>query len=630
MTNKIIFSSEEQKKIDDARARFNVWRESLGCANGSLIVYGTVTQQYYTKRNDPLWWLTDVVSGIDGKSLELPGPSYAKPIYIGTLKPDEGREVEGKRVSAVIELAHEIELAKNGYRLQARILKTPDREPNWKALQSTLSRMQTLQQAIEALKKDRANALKETNRAKKDLEKCDFEIQRKIKEVSDLNKQMTAAKRELEILNKKRTFLGFEDTSSEEQRSNALGVKLTLMDIAERAHAALTTAGGIYSIDLIRDFTALLATQDLIVLSGSSGSGKTSLCREYARVTGSICHVIPVKPNWTSAEDLLGFYSPIEKRYLKTPFLNALLEASKDPSHLHIICLDEMNLARPEYYFADFLSVLETRSSNRLLELNMPEIDSRIRTRIHDVLNALPDAIALNADISTVLSDGSIKKALYDIFAATNDESFVDAWEHFHHDLEQVVETAGMIQIPDNVRFIGTMNVDETTNFFAPKILDRAHILHLDNPLFVQHKDVQQVEHGEPFVTTASSFDSLKPYPNYDEKSPVVSKLKHLGEHYFIPLRVDISLRTMRQAQLYEEKARSAGLDEQAIIGNVLRHKLLPKCVFEFDGADDEGLKTLEALLDDVNLQLPTTCVDEISRLVEMGKKTRSANWWQL
>lgn len=326
-----------------------------------------------------------------------------------------GREVEGKRVSAVIELAHEIELAKNGYRLQARILKTPDREPNWKALQSTLSRMQTLQQAIEALKKDRANALKETNRAKKDLEKCDFEIQWKIKEVSDLNKQMTAAKRELEILNKKRTFLGFEDTSSEEQRSNALGVKLTLMDIAERAHAALTTAGGIYSIDLIRDFTALLATQDLIVLSGSSGSGKTSLCREYARVTGSICHVIPVKPNWTSAEDLLGFYSPIEKRYLKTPFLNALLEASKDPSHLHIICLDEMNLARPEYYFADFLSVLETRSSNRLLELNMPEIDSRIRTRIHDVLNALPDAIALNADISTVLSDGSIKKALYDV-----------------------------------------------------------------------------------------------------------------------------------------------------------------------------------------------------------------------
>ncbi|MFQ7389708.1 MAG: hypothetical protein ACLRP3_19330 [Escherichia sp.] len=72
----------------------------------------------------------------------------------------------------------------------------------------------------------------------------------------------------------------------------------------------------------------------------------------------------------------------------------------------------------------------------------MPEIDSD-SYRIHDVLNALPDAIALNADMGTVLSDGSIKKALYDIFAATNDESFVDAWEHFHHDLEQVVETAG-------------------------------------------------------------------------------------------------------------------------------------------------------------------------------------------
>ena len=57
------------------------------------------------------------------------------------------------------------------------------------------------------------------------------------------------------------------------------------------------------------------------------------------------------------------------------------------------------------------------------------------------------------------------------------------------------------------MRFIGTMNVDETTNFFAPKILDRAHILHLDNPLFVQHKDgCKQADTGEPFVTTAKLF----------------------------------------------------------------------------------------------------------------------------
>ena len=91
-----------------------------------------------------------------------------------------------------------------------------------------------------------------------------------------------------------------------------------------------------------------------------------------------------------------------------------------------------MNLARPEYYFADFLSVLETRSSNRLLELNMPEIDSRIRTRIRDVLQCTAGCYSSECRYqSQSCSDGSIKKALYDIFAATNDESFVDAWGAF-------------------------------------------------------------------------------------------------------------------------------------------------------------------------------------------------------
>jgi len=70
---------------------------------------------------------------------------------------------------------------------------------------------------------------------------------------------------------------------------------------------------------------------------------------------------VPVKPNWTGSDDLLGYSNPIEPRYRPTQFLLALLDAAREPEIPHFICLDEMNLARVEYYFADFLSLLETR-----------------------------------------------------------------------------------------------------------------------------------------------------------------------------------------------------------------------------------------------------------------------------
>ena len=81
------------------------------------------------------------------------------------------------------------------------------------------------------------------------------------------------------------------------------------------------------------------------------------LVKSFADAIGGKAFIIPVKPNWTSAEDLLGYYNPLEKKYLATPFLEALLEAQNNPTIPYFICLDEMNLARIEYYFADFLSL---------------------------------------------------------------------------------------------------------------------------------------------------------------------------------------------------------------------------------------------------------------------------------
>ena len=95
-------------------------------------------------------------------------------------------------------------------------------------------------------------------------------------------------------------------------------------------------------------------TNDLIILAGDSGSGKTNLVKSFAKAIGGKSVIIPVKPNWTSAEDLLGYYNPLENKYLSTKFLDTLLEAQENPNTPYFICLDEMNLARVRVLFRRF------------------------------------------------------------------------------------------------------------------------------------------------------------------------------------------------------------------------------------------------------------------------------------
>ena len=145
----------------------------------------------------------------------------------------------------------------------------------------------------------------------------------------------------------------------------------------------------VYPRALLENFLALLRTGDLIILSGLSGSGKTQLVKSFAKATGNITHIIPVKPNWTSSEDLLGYYNPMQRSYLSTPFLDALIAAHRDPERLHLICLDEMNLARVEYYFADFLSVLEERVEAPTISLYSMEEAGHVETEFRLFLDVL-------------------------------------------------------------------------------------------------------------------------------------------------------------------------------------------------------------------------------------------------
>lgn len=193
-----------------------------------------------------------------------------------------------------------------------------------------------------------------------------------------------------------------------------------------------------YSKDTIKKFIAGLHMSPITILQGISGTGKTSLPRAVAmammaddkryndekgddELTKSPYRICPIQSGWRDKMDLLGFYNSFEKSYHETEFFNALYLANQ-PKYEHtlfFIVLDEMNLSRPEHYFADFLSKLELTS------------EKQRKIKIDNV----PDSICPNSIVG------------------------------------------GSLPIPRNVRFIGTANHDETTLEFAPKTYDRSNVI---------------------------------------------------------------------------------------------------------------------------------------------------------
>lgn len=179
-----------------------------------------------------------------------------------------------------------------------------------------------------------------------------------------------------------------------------------------------------FRLEDIQLLIAGLAMSQLHIFQGISGTGKTSLAKAFAKAMGGHCTDIAVQAGWRDRDDLLGHYNAFEKRFYERDCLQGLYRAQtaayKD--RCNIILLDEMNLSRPEQYFAEFLSALEKNDPReRLISLSESQ---------------LPNAPVL-------LVEGR------------------------------------RIRVPHNVWFVGTANHDETTNEFADKTYDRAHVMTL-------------------------------------------------------------------------------------------------------------------------------------------------------
>lgn len=219
------------------------------------------------------------------------------------------------------------------------------------------------------------------------------------------------------------------------------------VEIIDNIKKYIKSKGFIYPDGLIENFYLSLKTKPFVLLAGISGTGKTRLVRLFAEALKCKYKLVSVRPDWSDGSDLLG-YKNIQGKFVPGAVIDYIKKANENPDEIYFLCLDEMNLARVEYYFSDFLSKMETRR----------------REGVEFVTDKLLDS---------------------------------DTFEY-----EDDREKYGDIIIPENLYIVGTVNMDETTHPFSKKVLDRANTIefnevYLDNFLFSD--DVDTVLDALPF-----------------------------------------------------------------------------------------------------------------------------------
>lgn len=419
----------------------------------------------------------------------------------------------------------------------------------------------------------------------------------------------------------------------------------------EYIQAYLWNKGIVYKQSILKDYLALLMSNDLIVLAGDSGSGKTNLVKSFAKAVGGEAIIIPVKPNWTSAEDLLGYYNPLESSYLSTKFLDALIEAQKNPHIPYFICLDEMNLARVEYYFADFLSLLEERDEQPVIQLFSSTEGDVLASELSNFVSLVNDtSIKVKKDEITsfidVLTDEDFNSKLHEVCGFKDGESLLKYHSSLKKMINSFLNTPSSISLPKNVRIIGAINVDETTHYLSPKILDRAHVMKFSSPLLQDWDAIESevmefdIDISKPVIFDISNLGERKPYPEFDRKSELVQTLISLVRDYLNPLGIEFGLRTIRQALNYSEALKLFELSDQVILNNIILHKILPKMLFDGEKNVNDTLTRKDILnqfLDEVRRQLnnlpetdiSTNSVLEFEKIIEDAKSNDwVVNYW--
>ncbi len=315
---------------------------------------------------------------------------------------------------------------------------------------------------------------------------------------------------------------------------------LSLGEICVRFRNYLADKEGLYFSPIyIQEFISGLAASRFVILEGLSGTGKSSLARYFSEFISEKSYFEAVQATWRDRTSILGYYNDFSKTYNETEFLKRLYDFSYKKNHINIMVLDELNISRVEYYFADFLSVME-----------YPLDEWKLK----------------------------IMQFPYDF----------DAPEHLND---------GILQIPENTYFIGTANKDESTFTITDKVYDRAITIDFDD----RNEPFTSTGESEKITLSYTRLQELFSDAINEETNQLsmeeYKKFKTLTDYTYDMFEITFGNRIMRQIQLFVPVYVACGGKKEEALDFMFARKVVSKLEGRFEDYIKDGLLDLKTLI---------------------------------
>ena len=422
-----------------------------------------------------------------------------------------------------------------------------------------------------------------------------------------------------------------------------------------------------------KKYLLALRTKPFLLLAGISGTGKSRIVREFAfkscpkylqdkdgTTPGNYC-MIEVKPNWHDSTELLGYYSNLSKEYQFKKFVKFLVKAKMYPDVPFFVCLDEMNLAPVEQYFAEVLSILETRKHPRnpeTKEVDMKTIKTEVIVEAKYFQQLGKMSIFKNKEtgdpLKQKLTDRDIYMKLYGI----------DEEKDINKEVGNKTELTTLgLTLPGNVLIIGTVNMDDTTHQFSRKVIDRAMTIEMNggnlSAMFGGSKNLEYLEDEAEQQKWQNAFtqryisadEVLEAHPQ--EAETIMEKLPERlnelnkalkGTPFEVSYRVLNEL-TIMVGVLLDDNEEGKSIDDiiNQAVDNILLMKILPRiegdadmfAIKKKDVQYDNRLKWLESIAPDISTdgeeeekESKQTAREKIHEMIERLDNQEFTRFW--
>ena len=311
--------------------------------------------------------------------------------------------------------------------------------------------------------------------------------------------------------------------------------------ISEKFQAYIATVHKIYfDIDVVRSYIAGLATSKIVLLEGLSGTGKSTLPRRFMEFIGGDSEFIAVQSTWKDRADLIGYYNDFTSNFKETRFLKTLYESNYTSDKMSTIVLDEVNLSRIEYYFADFISAMEYPVDMRYVELMQPVKGRKMPKLIED----------------------------------------------------------GKLHVSENTFFVGTANKDESTYTITERVYDRAIVINFEQ----KHFPIETETVTEPIKVSYKQFEKLvneakaneNGLLNADEKAKFEELYNFINDNF----DVQVGDRVFAQLDTFTSVFTACGGNKLRALDVMFANKFVRKLTSLFDDGMGENLDKLVAMID--------------------------------